>query len=70
MQVSKPGDLVVLKSGGPIMTLGRKSYEYDKSVASLDLYRCHWFEGDFPQSADFFEEELVAYTPVDKDEEI
>jgi uncharacterized protein YodC (DUF2158 family) len=60
MQVSKlkPGDEVRLKSGGPLMTLGRKSYEYDKTITSLELLRCHWFDGDFIQTADFFEEEL------------
>lgn len=41
------GDLVVLKSGGPDMTVEQK---WDEEPLS---YRCFWFEGSTPKHAVF-----------------
>ena len=47
----KKGDQVVLKSGGPVMTV--EGYELNK-------YQCTWFDGVKHQSAFFVEEALEA----------
>jgi uncharacterized protein YodC (DUF2158 family) len=57
----KSGDLVMLQSGGPTMTLGRPTLEYQEGSSpsvSSELYRCHWFEDNRLFSGDFFIEEL------------
>ncbi|WP_133365310.1 YodC family protein [Qipengyuania sediminis] len=42
----KPGDLVELKSGGPVMTVEQESYQDDK-------WECTWFAGDKHQHNTF-----------------
>jgi uncharacterized protein YodC (DUF2158 family) len=49
-----PGAIVVLKSGGPAMTIDNLN-----TTASGNLYTCYWRTRDSTQTADFFEEELV-----------
>lgn len=56
----KPGDLVVLKSGGPPMTIdtipGDGNYGPGK-----DSYHCKWFKGASKESGYFGEHLLQAY---------
>ena len=46
MEELKCGDVVVLNSGSPNMTVG------DKGVAESSVY-CLWFEGAFLRTAEF-----------------
>lgn len=48
----KPGDLVKLKSGGPVMTLGGVGGAYTSEA------RCFWFVGSEMKSASFPPEAL------------
>ncbi|MXP43066.1 YodC family protein [Allopontixanthobacter sediminis] len=41
-----PGDLVELKSGGPVMTVEKEGYEQD-------TWGCTWFAGDKHQQNTF-----------------
>ncbi|CAM5476732.1 hypothetical protein FALB51S_03352 [Frigidibacter albus] len=43
----KPGDLVKLKSGGPVMVLAMAPGCYGSTL------RCYWFTGTTPQDASF-----------------
>jgi len=54
----KTGDLVILKSGGPLMTLG------DQLMG--EQYRCHWFEGNKAQTANYPLAALVAAPEPEK----
>lgn len=51
----KPGDLVVLKSGGPVMTVGSLSTDIADQFGGS--YYCSWFAGakdnhrSFPEAA-------------------
>ena len=40
----KEGDVVVLKSGGPQMTVGEGGYDNNG-------YQCHWFKGSDPMKS-------------------
>lgn len=62
------GDIVVLKSGGPPMTVDqvpgdlRSSYDH---VGRTD-YRCEWFKGATAAHGDYGEHLLEAYVPPKK----
>ena len=54
-----PGAVVVMKSGGPALTVG----SVQKDSAS-----CHWFDEEGkPQSADLPKAVLMVYDPVDEE---
>lgn len=48
----KVGDLVQLKSGGPVMTVSKVP------ESSIDLYTCQWFAGAKLSQGYFREDEL------------
>lgn len=48
MEDFKPGDVVVLKSGGPNMTVAQTGDIYEQATAW-----CDWFEGTKKMSATF-----------------
>jgi len=50
----KPGDVVILKSGGPLMTI-----EGEKGKLG---YPCRWFEGNDPKRGFFPPETIEKYT--------
>lgn len=52
----KEGDLVELKSGGPIMTVNAVA---DRSNAGARWVRCQWFDRAKLHSGQFNEDELV-----------
>lgn len=56
----KPGDKVVLKTGGPIMTI--KNYAVKHSTSGnepiMDKYECGWSDGKKMQQAVFIEDVL------------
>lgn len=64
----KRGDIVVIKSGGPPMTVdkvpGDMMNEYTRSV--YEEYRCEWFKGATAQSGTFGEHLLEKYVPPKK----
>jgi uncharacterized protein YodC (DUF2158 family) len=51
MKEYKTGDLVMLKSGSPVMTV--------KSVSSVDLVWCQWFSGKKLEAGQFAMASLV-----------
>lgn len=58
----KPGEKVVLKSGGPVMTV--HSFVINEApVGYKQSYRCQWFAGKKLESGFFKEESLEIYTP-------
>lgn len=58
----KPGEKVVLKSGGPVMTV--HSFETNQApIGYRNSYRCQWFAGKKLESGFFAEESLETYTP-------
>ena len=62
------GDVVVMKSGGPPMTVdkvpGDSLSEYAGSV--YQSYRCEWFKGANAQAGTFGEHLIETYTPPAK----
>lgn len=62
------GDIVVLKSGGPPMTIDQapgdksKDFPYDK----LSVYRCIWFKGATADDGQYGEHAIETYTPPKK----
>lgn len=62
------GDIVVLKSGGPAMTVvaspGEVISEYNTKIR--EDYHCIWFKGASDQKGNFKEHVLVSYTPPSK----
>lgn len=64
----KQGDVVVMKSGGPPMTVdkvpGDKRYETSSDI--LKEYHCEWFKGAVSQKGFFGEHLLEAYVPPAK----
>jgi uncharacterized protein YodC (DUF2158 family) len=48
----KPGDLVRLKSGGPIMTVS--------AITSRDKVDCHWFVGETLKATEFHSNALTS----------
>lgn len=61
------GDVVVMKSGGPPMTVDKvpgdpKGY----GSATYDEYHCEWFKGATSQRGEFAEHLLAKYEPPKK----
>jgi uncharacterized protein YodC (DUF2158 family) len=54
----KPGDLVQLKSGGPVMTVN--------AIMSVERLQCTWFGGKKLESGVFHVEALQAATNTEK----
>lgn len=61
----KKGDVVVLKSGGPPMTVDALPGEQHYRKAD-DEYWCEWFKGASKEAATFGEHVLQAYEPPKK----
>ena len=61
MEELKVGDLVKLKSDGPVMTVGRK----EVSGEFADLIRCQWFVNNILQTGYFERESLEPVEPND-----
>ena len=59
----KAGDLVVLKGGGPVMTITHVSERYHDD--NDNNYHCVWFSGKKRESADF---PGIALNPAPKEE--
>jgi len=57
----KVGDLVVLKSSGPSMTVEKAIFNSDKEF--LGTYRCQWFAGKKLDTGIFPEDSLEVYSP-------
>lgn len=55
----QPGALVMLKSGGPAMTVVRY-----KDMAAGHLCECKWFNAQKVEVADFHDAELKAHQPA------
>lgn len=60
MPLFEEGDVVVLKSGGPPMTIS------SVPVNDRDLYNCKWFKGASAESANFKEHVLMKFEPPKK----
>jgi uncharacterized protein YodC (DUF2158 family) len=62
------GDIVVLKSGGPPMTVdeapGEKAVKYPNAVRTN--YLCEWFKGATAASGSYGEHLLETYAPPAK----
>ncbi|MEH3413987.1 YodC family protein [Phytobacter diazotrophicus] len=56
------GDQVVLKSGGPVMTV-EKALTGNTTGVFTGNYRCQWFAGKKLDSGIFPEESLDQFTP-------
>lgn len=59
----KHGDVVVMKSGGPPMTVDKVPGEMQYHD---DEYRCEWFKGATAQFGNFGEHLLEKYEPPKK----
>ena len=57
-QKFKAGDLVRLKSGGPVMTIEKVNFDYYKAWEGT--YNCSWFAGAKDNHRSFAEEALEA----------
>jgi uncharacterized protein YodC (DUF2158 family) len=64
----KIGDVIVLKSGGPPMTVDAvPGQPYGEgSSGKFSEYRCKWFKGATAQQGMFAEHLLTTYTPPAK----
>ena len=64
----KQGDVVVMKSGGPPMTVDKVPGDLPYPGASEPYYEynCEWFKGATAQNGRFGEHLLVAYEPPKK----
>jgi uncharacterized protein YodC (DUF2158 family) len=59
----KKGDIVVMKSGGPPMTVDKVPGEVPYA---MDQYRCEWFKGATAQHGNFGTHLLEKYVPPEK----
>jgi uncharacterized protein YodC (DUF2158 family) len=59
----KTGDLVKLKSGGPIMTVSSHS---EQTQYNSEHYRCDWFAGKKLDSGNFKPDQLEPAVKVDQ----
>lgn len=64
----KHGDIVVMKSGGPPMTVDKVPGDPLSSYGSETYkeYHCEWFKGATAQHGNFGEHLLEAYVPPKK----
>lgn len=64
----KKGDIVVMKSGGPPMTVDSVpgDFAYEGADRPMKEYHCEWFKGATDQRGKFGEHLLEAYTPPAK----
>ncbi len=63
----KAGEIVVLRSGGPPMTVEKvPGDKQDYTSSPFTEYRCEWFKGASAQNGTFAEHVLDAYTPPAK----
>lgn len=64
----KHGDIVVMKSGGPPMTVDKVPGDILSSFSGTkyEEYRCEWFKGATSQSGTFGEHLLETYVPPKK----
>ena len=62
------GDVVVLKSGGPPMTVDKVPGDRPHATSSqiLTEYRCEWFRGATAERGGFGEHVLEIYVPPKK----
>lgn len=60
------GDIVVMKSGGPPMTVDMVPGDPQKYGGPLAEYHCEWFKGATSQQGDFGEHLLQKYVPPTK----
>ena len=61
----KKGDVVVMKSGGPPMTVDKVPGEKHPYGVQYD-YLCEWFKGATSQDGNFGEHLLEAFVPAKK----
>jgi len=59
----KHGDIVVMKSGGPPMTVDKVPGDSMGYAGVYDEYRCEWFKGATAQTGTFGEHVLEKYVP-------
>jgi len=64
----KHGDVVVMKSGGPPMTVDEVPGEDDRSYPHKPRtdYLCRWFKGASKENGSFQEHVLETYVPPKK----
>lgn len=63
----KHGDIVVMKSGGPPMTVDKVPGDTrDYGVDPIKEYHCEWFKGATAQRGNFAEHLLDKYVPPKK----
>ncbi|MEO9825583.1 MAG: DUF2158 domain-containing protein [Paracoccaceae bacterium] len=62
----KHGDIVVMKSGGPPMTVDKVPGEQQSFGGPLKDYQCDWFKGATKQHGTFGEHLLEEYVPPKK----
>lgn len=60
------GDIVVMKSGGPPMTVDKVPGDPQSFGGPLTEYHCEWFKGATAQRGSFGEHLLEAYVPPKK----
>ena len=61
----KHGDIVVMKSGGPPMTIDKVPGDQISKFGNdtYDEYHCEWFKGATAQQSNFGEHLLETYVP-------
>jgi len=62
----KHGDVVVMKSGGPPMTIDKVPGDRGYGGGTLNEYHCEWFKGATAQRGAFGEHLLEKYEPPKK----
>ncbi len=60
------GDIVVLKSGGPPMTVDKVPGDNREYIGPHTEYQCEWFKGATAQRGAFAEHVLEAYLAPQK----
>jgi uncharacterized protein YodC (DUF2158 family) len=60
------GELVIMKSGGPPMTVDKVPGEQKQFGGPYTEYHCEWFKGATAQHGEFAEHLLEKYVPPKK----